>query len=266
MISGNKWNSRKKRMESAIMKSKENNNFHSDEDKRDRWLITFSDLCTLLLTFFVLLLSMSSLNQRSFKMVFQNFNASSGVLRFSDKEKVSLQPDMVVKELMKSLQSVHTMDIRDLDEITDERVQTDENLNFLVSSGNALWMKKDESDAFSLVFGEKMLFETASAQLNPSAYPLLDRIGEFLNSTNYLAFVDGHTDSIHIHNEMFPSNRELSVARAYSVLSHLLEHCNVPERRLAMGGYGSSHPLADNSSPTGREMNRRVEIIMKKPR
>ncbi len=263
---GKNWVSRKRRMESDLMKSRQSSDSHSDSEKRDRWLITFSDLCTLLLTFFVLLLSMSSLNQRSFKMVFQNFNASSGVLRYSDREKVSLQPDMVTEELMKSLQSVYTMDIRDVDEITEEQVHTDESLNFLVSSGNAIWMKKDETDAFSFIFGERMLFETASAELNPAAHPVLDKIGEFLNSTDYVAFVDGHTDSIPISNEMFPSNRELSVARAYSVLNHLIERNNVPSGRLAMGGYGSSHPLADNATPTGREMNRRVEIIMKKPR
>ncbi len=233
----------------------------------DSWLITFSDLCTLLLTFFVLLLSMSSLNQRAFRMVFHNFNASSGVLRYNQHDKVVLPQDMALKELVKSLESVYVLDVRDLDEITEERLETDENLNFLVSSGNALWIKKiDSNNAFSFIFGDKLLFESGTAQLNPSAYPLLDRIGEFLLASNYLVYVDGHTDSIPIHNAEFPSNRELSMARAYSVLHYLKDQVQVPARRLAMGGYGSSHPLAENTSAAGRALNRRVEIIMKKPR
>ncbi len=243
---------------------KKRNKDSAEQGPGDSWLITFSDLCTLLLTFFVLLLSMSSLNQRSFKMVFHTFQASSGVLHYIDREKISLPPDMVLEEITKTLQSVHIMDIRDLDEVRQELL-ADENFNFLVSSGNAVWIKRDDLDTLSLIFGDQLLFESGSAELKPSIYPALDKIGAFILSANYIAFVDGHTDSIPIRTEQFPSNRELSVARAYAVLNYLIERCKIPASKLAMGGYGSSHPLADNATSAGREMNRRVEIIMRKP-
>ncbi len=251
-------------MKGALTRKKRKKSSDDGLSSINSWMITFSDLCTLLLTFFVLLLSMSSFNDRTFKMIFQKFDASSGVLRHLAAEKVTVPPKMVVEELLKTLRTVRAMDIRDIDEVTEDELISDENLHFYVLSGNTLWIKKDE-DTLSFIFGDQALFESAEAELKPTAYPVLDKIGEFLEASNYLVLVDGHTDSLPIRTERFPSNVELSVARAYSVLSYLVEKGNVPASRLAMGGYGSSHPLADNATPEGRAMNRRVEVIMKRP-
>lgn len=231
------------------------------------WMVTFSDLCTLLLTFFVLLLSMSSLNQRALRIAFNNFTMSSGTLYFNRHEKVHLMEDVAIRELCEGLASVYALDIRDLEEARMDGVESDREYNLLVSSGNTLWVHKSRlADKFSFIFGEKLLFKSGRATLNPQVFPILKMLGDFIASSGYYATVEGHTDDIPIHNEYFSSNEDLSLARAQAVLQFLVEQGTADPRRLAMGGYGSSHPLAENSTPAGREMNRRVEIIFQRSR
>jgi chemotaxis protein MotB len=85
-----------------------------------------------------------------------------------------------------------------------------------------------------------------------------------LKQADFRAFIDGHTDNVPLSADRFSSNDQLSLARATSVMNYLINRCAVPPEKLALGGYGSSHPMADNSIPAGRAMNRRVEIIFEK--
>ncbi|GLI33559.1 flagellar motor protein MotB [Desulforhabdus amnigena] len=247
------------------MRKKKNQEGEGNGGGEASWLVTFSDLCTLLLTFFVLLLSMSSLNQRAFRIAFNNFSASSGALYYNDHESVILPRDLAIKDLCKSLQSVYVLDIRDLDEVRKEEVSSDQKFNLLVSSGNAVWVKRSRATGkFSFIFGDKLLFEKGSATLNPRAFPILMKLGDFIRESNYSVFVEGHTDNIPIHTQSFASNEDLSLARAQAVLEFLLNRCDTDPRQMGMGGYGSSHPIASNETEAGREMNRRVEIIFKR--
>lgn len=236
-----------------------------EEEQKDTasWMMTFSDLSTLLLTFFVLLLSMSSLNDRAFRNAFVNFNKASGILFYKNKEKVSLQRDTTVDDLVKTLNSLYLLEMRDLTEMDDSEY-ADEEVDVVLYGNTIFFHKRPKEMGFSFIFGEQMLFEKGSAKLNPVAFPVLNRIAEFLKKSNYRAYIDGHTDNIPIHTDKFPDNDALSVARAMSVLGYFLDRCMVPAKQLAVGGYGSSHPLADNETETGRAKNRRVEIIFKK--
>ena len=225
------------------------------------WMVTFSDLSTLLLTFFVLLLSMSSMDDRALKSAFVNFDRTSGILFFKEDSRIMMPRDIVIRDIAKSLESVHVLDIRNLDEIENTNY-TEQDFNFLVSSGNALWIKKrPDSDDFSFIFGSQLMFEGGSAQLKPDAYPLLQKLGDFLTSSKYQAYIDGHTDDIPINTSEFSSNEELSLERAKTILNFMVEQVKVPPEKLALGAYGGSHPLMDNDSPEGRAMNRRAEII-----
>ena len=237
-----------------------------EEEKKEgtaSWMMTFSDLSTLLLTFFVLLLSMSSLNDNAFRNAFVNFNKASGILFFRSSEKVNLKRDVMVDDLVKTLNSLYLLEMRDTDETSDAGL-SDEEVDMVIF-GNAVVMKKHPGEeGFSFVFGEKMLFERGSADLNPLAHPVLQKLGEFLINANYRAYVDGHTDATPVHSEAFDSNESLSIARGMGVLTYLLDQCKVPPKKLALAGYGSSHPIADEATDEGRMKNRRVEIIFRK--
>jgi chemotaxis protein MotB len=232
---------------------------------KSSWMVTFSDLATLLLTFFVLLLSMSSLDDKAFRSAFHNFNSSTGILLFKESDQIRLAKDMVIQEICKSLESIHMLDIRDIDENTQGQVGSDKEFRILVSSGSGVWLNKGKEDTrFSFIFSDKLLFESGSSVLSWRAYSVLERLAEFLHSSDYRAYIDGHTDSVPIHNEYFASNDELSLARAHAVLDYLLFEGKVGPEKLALGGYGSSHPLRENTTDGDRAMNRRVEIIFEK--
>lgn len=227
----------------------------------DRWMITFSDLCTLLLTFFVLILSMSSLNKLAFRASFRNFDSSIGVRLFKEKEAAFTPRDLALREIVKNLEGVLNLDAVDVEEAV-EKTAMDRDRDLVVETGRALWVRKDkESGSFSLIFGEKLLFESGSAELVPEALTILEILGKFLQTSAYRARIDGHSDSTPIGSGRFSSNQELSNARAQAVLTHFTARCGVNPRRLAMGGYGSTHPLVDENSPGGKGMNRRVEIV-----
>ncbi len=227
------------------------------------WMVTFSDLSTLLLTFFVLLLSMSSLNEKAIRSTFQNFDKTSGILFFKESQKVRKNPDMIINEIVKSLKSVYIADVRRLDEVSKTPWKKD--FKLVVSSGNALMVKKRWNPGdFSFIFGDQLLFESGSASLKPSAYPILDTFARFLNEASYKAYIDGHTDNVPVKSSQFSSNDDLSLARAYAVLNYLATQGKVPREKLAMGAYGDTQPLAANDTPEGRQLNRRVEIIFEK--
>lgn len=229
------------------------------------WMVTFSDLSTLLLTFFVLLLSMSSLDAKAFKSAFHNFNASTGVLLYKEHDRINLSKDMVIQDLCKSLDSVHSLDIRDISEGDPGKASANKEFNLLVSSGSGVWINRGkEKTKFSFIFSDKLMFESGSSVLSPKAHDILQKLAEFIRSTDYHAYIDGHTDNIPIHNEKFSSNDELSIARAQAVLDFLLAEGQIEPEKLAVGGYGSSHPLKGNGTAEDRAINRRVEIIFEK--
>jgi chemotaxis protein MotB len=90
---------------------------------------------------------------------------------------------------------------------------------------------------------------------------LLQKIGAIISKTDYLIRIEGHTDNLPIHTALFPSNWELSTARAVNVLRYFIKEHNIDPRRLAAEGFSEFHPLAANDRPENRAKNRRVEII-----
>jgi chemotaxis protein MotB len=226
------------------------------------WMTTFADLCTLLLTFFVLLFSMSSLNENAFRYTFQ-IHKSVGKTYF-EKEKAINPRELVIEDLRKNLGMLHGIDIRDLDKIATDSRPGDGELSLLVS-GRAVWIHRiGENQDFSIIFGQELLFGSGDASLSPAACKLLDLLGGLILKGHYHCYIDGHTDDTPVHNARFASNDELSVARAEAVLDYLIGTCEIDPAVLAIGGYGATHPLVDNKDGIERQANRRVEIIFRK--
>ncbi len=225
------------------------------------WLVTFADLCTLLLTFFVLLFSMSSLNARAFRSTFQNFSKASGILDLKADDRVAIHPYRLVREIIKNLSDLEQMEVvsteqvRSADQIKDRDAQR-------MAAGKAIWYRNLENDAgFSFILGEQLLFESGQVTLNPKAYPVLDKLAQFMKSGLYSICIDGHTDDVPIHSERFPSNEELSLARAEAVMEYLVINGGVNPKLFALAGYGSTQPILANASAAQQSVNRRVELI-----
>ena len=108
---------------------------------------------------------------------------------------------------------------------------------------------------------EHTIFGLGSADIAAEALPLLHKVGAIISKTAYQIRIEGHTDDLPIHTERYPSNWELSTARAVNVLRYFVKNHNVDPRRLAAEGFSEFHPVVANDTAENREKNRRVEII-----
>jgi chemotaxis protein MotB len=108
---------------------------------------------------------------------------------------------------------------------------------------------------------EHTLFDLGAADISVEALPLLEKIGAIISKTAYQIRIEGHTDNLPIHTELFPSNWELSTARAVNVLRHFIKKHRIDPQRMAAEGFSEFQPLVANDSNENRAKNRRVEII-----
>ncbi len=221
------------------------------------WMVTFSDLLTLLLTFFVMLLVMSSMDVKKLKHVFSFFTGVLGVMG-SDAKGMIAPSKIVVPRYVnvnpeyfkKVLSMVHETG----DEKGEEESIVELNGISVVSKGGKI----------VITFYDKILFDMGKADIKPETTPILIEVGEWLKESDYLVMVGGYTDNVPINTVEFPSNWELSAARAVNTLRFLLENSNISPSRLSALGFGEYHPLFPNDTPEHRAKNRRVEIIMEK--
>ena len=108
---------------------------------------------------------------------------------------------------------------------------------------------------------EQILFESGVASISPQALPLIEKIGMIVAKSNYRIRIEGHTDDVPIHTNTFPSNWELSTARAVNVLRYFVDHLHIDPQRLEAEGFSEYRPLVANDTPANRAKNRRVEVI-----
>jgi chemotaxis protein MotB len=234
---------------------------NEEKNQRTAWMVTFSDLSTLLLTFFVLLLSMSSMNKLKMKSMFRNFTASCGILTFKEYGKIARPMETLIEELPETLKSA--LVVRK-EELNNQKVDITSDLPrelFKGATGSLVF--QNVKGGFKLVFGQELLFNSGSAQIRERARPMLAKIAQFLRITSYQVYIDGFTDNVPIHTELYPSNKALSLARAFAVMNYFVREEKLPSQNIALAGYGASRPVASNGTASGRAENRRVELIFK---
>ena len=112
---------------------------------------------------------------------------------------------------------------------------------------------------------EHTLFESGVATISPQALPLLKKIGVIITQTDYLIRIEGHADNVPIHTATFPSNWELSTARAVNVLRYFIQDHRIDAKRLSAEGFGEFRPLVANDSEENRATNRRVVVFFIQP-
>jgi chemotaxis protein MotB len=213
------------------------------------WVTTFGDMMSLLLVFFVLLLSFSTMEMEKFKVV-------AGFMR----EAFGLQSELTYTGVPMGTTILST-DARSTT-TTDDEVNLAKEVREAMKSaglGGRGAVRVTERGVAIRMDGE-VLFESGRAELKPEARALLDRIAEIAASQPGVVEVEGHTDDLPIRNERFPSNWELSSARAGAAARHLVSRGVSPDRIKAVG-YADTRPVAPNTGPESRAGNRRVEFI-----
>ncbi len=231
------------------------------EEGAPAWMATFADMATLLMTFFVLLLSFANMDAQKFREMLGSVKDAFGVQKetFGDYRALSDQAfdAMIVKPT-----DGQGQDGEDKASPSMEQMLSIVQAVFGELEGVAeVFM--DEEGVTVRVKG-KLLFPPGDATLKPEATPVLDRIAALLGKYTFDLYILGHTDPVPIHTSRYPSNWELSSARAAAALRYLVERGADP-RRLVAVGFADSRPIVPNDSPEGRARNRRVEFLFKNP-
>jgi len=219
-----------------------------EDSSKGKWDIVYSCFVLILLCFFIMLSSFSTMQESKIMRFVKSFVTATSILTHGEKFDESLTLISESADLVDSRSELAKI-FNTLEELANEFNL--ENEIKLVMTHEGLVMR----------MSEHMLFELGSADITAEALPLLQKVGAIISKTAYLIRIEGHTDNLPIHTERYPSNWELSTARAVNVLRYFIKNHNVDPRRLAAEGFSEFHPLVPNDTPENREKNRRVEII-----
>ncbi len=215
------------------------------------WMVTYGDMMTLLLCFFVLLVSISTMELEKFKAVAASLKGALSVLPFQDK----------------TIPKPYTPRVSKGDKIKDrKRAKAISRMKKLIREKNLSKIIKvrESTEGVHITIGNPALFDSGKALIKPDVFPILDSIMDIINAGTgtEVIRVEGHTDNVPIHNEVFMNNWELSIARALSVLRFFKSKKQIDPRRLRPVGCGEFHPVAANNTRENRALNRRVEIFI----
>jgi len=262
---------------------------HVDRENHDRWLVSYADFVTLLFAFFVVMYSISSVNEGKYRVLSDSmvtaFRSAQKALAPIQVGQPSKSPATSQLELKNGPQIVMTPVIKlpsseraggDAYKVWIKKFESDDgqppsgnikrmaedvarSLSHLVDKdlvavrGNELWLEIEIKDS--------ILFSSGSAQLRPDAVPVLNQVAGVLRGFRNSVRVEGFTDNVPIRTLVYPSNWELSAARAASVV-RLLAKGGIDPKRMSALGYGEHRPIADNGTPEGRSANRRVVLVV----
>ncbi len=222
--------------------------------KSGAWLITYADMMALLLTFFILMLSMADPNPERYRAVSEGMEAA-----FDGKKKEKSHAN---DEIIPIDHDTGGDGILPGGEAVTQRLtlfrQLGDVLALEIERGLLEIDLQDEEIIFR--FPETVAFDSGSAVLSEAFYPLLRKVGGLLEKNEGVIEVTGHTDDIPIYNERFRSNWDLSAARAASVVHALLASSKIKASRLSAIGQADTRPLVANVSISTRALNRRVEV------
>lgn len=245
---------------------------------QERWLISYADFITLLFAFFVVMYSISQVNDSKYRVLsdtfIEAFNQSSTTQPIADvKDDVASSTSIIAPIDLGHPAVTETASV-EVDEpiLPDEPVRTSDELtqiSDLVSekftqlindqmiqvSSNELWLQIELKDS--------ILFSSGSADTSEQAQKIFDEIADILKGYSNPVQVEGFTDNIPIKSVKYPTNWELSTARASAIVKYLASKGIAPERLSAVG-YGEYQPVAANDTEQGRAQNRRVTIMVAK--
>lgn len=226
----------------------------SESPSISEWMTTYSDLVTLLLCFFVLLFSFSVIDAKKFEAIIRSFQGSLGILdsgKTIDEDQYISQA-LQSNRLLREQQEAESMEwlYRQLDEYIQQN-----NLEGTVVLGV-------EERGLLIRFKDQVLFDSGKAVIRKDGEPIVQSIGEILKQNDRAIRVEGHTDNVPMHSLLYPSNWELSTARAVNVVKYFIEKVGIAPKRLSAAGYSEYHPIADNDTAENRQKNRRVDVVI----
>ena len=224
---------------------------HTDES----WLIPYADLLTLLLALFICLYASSNIDQ-------EKYNALSEI--FSDLilegKGITMIPSFDKKPETRPPSDEDAIGDSEEESLLALQAQLEQ---YLEEQGLATQVSTAIDDRGLVIsMSDAVLFDPGSAVIKPEHRDVLVRIGMIIDRLNNFIRIEGHTDTVPMHSEVYPSNWELSCGRAASVVRLFVDESRIEPEMLMPVGYGEFRPIADNTTIDGRSKNRRVDIIV----
>lgn len=257
-----------------------------DAEGLPAYMATFADLMSLLMCFFVLLLSFAEIDALKYKMVVKSLENAFGVQREVPKDEIPEGTSIIAQEFspgepkptplkvvrqdtmdetreqLKVTADAEQLAQQQVKEVAEETQEFREALEQEVQDG--LIVVESQFSRIVIRIREKGSFPSGDARLNPGFVPILRKIHDVLLTTDGRIAVAGHTDNVPINTPRYRSNWELSTSRATSVVHELLAPGQIPAERFVLEGYADTKPLVPNDTTENRAQNRRVEIIVLK--
>jgi chemotaxis protein MotB len=248
----------------------------AEHENEERWLLTYADMITLLMALFMVMFSIANVNKSKLESLSQSLQeAFSGKILPGGKsiqqngaqekpQTPSPTPPIpaitpLVADASKKQAAAQARQEQDDFTRIKRRVDAYARAHGLQSKIQSTITQRG---LVIRLLTDKVLFDSGQAVLKSQSGPLLDQVAKLLRlAPGHNVMVEGHTDSVPIHGSVYPTNWELSTARASRVVRYLVDH-GARSLRMGASGYAALHPIASNSTPAGRSRNRRVEIVL----
>jgi chemotaxis protein MotB len=259
---------------------------HEEHENLERWLVSYADFVTLLFAFFVVMYAVSSVNEGKYRVLSESLNEVFTVaprsddpiqvgevprdaLALPDAPLASEQPDVVIGSqsggeadaASASGQAQSGESERFGEDGAATRIADELAISLQGYIENDLLRINQAGDRIEIEMKERMLFSSGAARLSPAALRALREVSRTLARIPSHLQIEGHTDNVPITTTAYPSNWELSAARAASVV-HYLARSGIEPWRMAAVGLGEHRPIAENGDEKGRAANRRVTIVV----
>lgn len=239
---------------------------HEEEhENHERWLVSYADFITLLFAFFVVMYAISSVNEGKYRVLSDALNSAfrdiPGTTAGAMQVLTTTQNSQMITppQIRPSNPKVEEQKRKNKEKMRNMAQQLMAALNPLVKSGQV--RVTENALGITLDIDASVLFAPGEASLDEKAIVVLANVGRILAGSDFPITVEGHTDNTPINTPLFPSNWELSVVRASSVVRLFIEN-GVEARLLTATGYADQRPVDDNATPSGRQRNRRVAITI----
>ena len=231
-----------------------------------------ADMFSLLLTFFILLLSFSNMDLVKFRAMAQSIQEALGVTSETSVGVFNNNSNPVDFETVahNSPMDMDLMGMGQKEEVRIKEISEHEQMAAEISKvisemglEDTVTVKASSRGVLMQVQGQ-VFFSAGAADLKPEARPFLDEIARIVKASPYNVAIEGHTDDSPIHTERFPSNWELSTGRAISALRYMVDHGHIDPHRLSSAGYADTRPVVPNDTEQHQRQNRRVEFVLSK--
>lgn len=242
-----------------------------NKENSERWLVTYSDLMNLLLILFILLYTMSTVNQSKYEKLSRSlgeaFGSGSSILEGAGGGNVVGTENGVAAVTEPPEKSPAPTDDGD----NTSGISTAEDMNSLKGKIDQILSESNGSSSIStnvseigltISFTDDIFFDSGQDQIKENMKATLKTVSKMLNKLDNAILVEGHTDNIPINNSTFSSNWQLSSIRAANVVQYLITEGNIDAGRLSAIAYGDTRPVASNDTAEGRSRNRRINLII----